>query len=327
MTVTSRIYVRLPNWVGDVCMALPSLALLRQSGVAVTACARPWARDLLAGIGDIDVLPMRGQLKADIATVRAHRRAQVAAPGRAVGLLMPDSLSSALVSRLAGLPSAGYRDEGRSILLRWPFAKPEPAPHAVLNWYGLTREALSLWKLPCDPATPPARLDLPLTAAHAHDARQAVQQAGIHTKPFVLIAPTAVGLHHGKVKVWPHFDALTRALQAHGVVVAMCPPPAEQDQAKANAPTALCLPALGLGAFAALTRFSTLVVCNDSGVSHISAATGAPQVTLFGVTNPERTGPWTDLAIRLGSSTHWPELDTVLDRVLQSLRASSQGQV
>src|SRR5690606_30501800 len=130
--------------------------------------------------------------------------------------------------------------------------------------------------------------------------------ARLADNPFVLIAPTATGLHKGKVKVWPGFDTLTRALQARGHTVVMCPPPAEVEEARRNAPTAQLLPAVPLGAFAALTARAALVVCNDSGVSHVAAAAGARQLTLFGVTNPARTGPWTPRVGRMGSERNWP---------------------
>jgi len=85
------------------------------------------------------------------------------------------------------------------------------------------------------------------------------------------------------------------------------------------APTAQLLPALGLGPFAALTRQAQLVICNDSGVSHICAAANARQLTLFGVTDPERTGPWTPNTVNLGQNGHWPAMHAVTERVQQLL--------
>ncbi|MFJ0716036.1 glycosyltransferase family 9 protein, partial [Bordetella bronchiseptica] len=75
MTTISCIYVRLPNWIGDVCMSLPSLRTLQDSGAPLVVCARPWARDLLAGVPKQDFLPMTGKVLRDRATVAAHRRA------------------------------------------------------------------------------------------------------------------------------------------------------------------------------------------------------------------------------------------------------------
>lgn len=306
MSTISRIYVRLPNWIGDVCMSLPSLAVLHNTGVPLVICARPWARDLLDGLPRQDFLAMSGKLWADRALVRSHRCANPAQTRNERGLLLPDSLSSAMVFRLAGLPCAGYRDDGRSLLLRWPVEKPDAAMHAVESWHYLTRQALLRWGLPADPQTPPAHLNLPLTQAHKAAAHEALAAKGLLNTPFVLIAPTATGLHKGRIKVWPGFDALTRTLQAQGYTVVMCPPTAEMPEALRNAPSAQCLPALSLGAFAALSAQAALVICNDSGVSHVAAAAAARQLTLFGVTNPERTGPWSPLANRLGSEQAWP---------------------
>ena len=315
MAAISRLYVRLPNWVGDVCMSLPALHLLQKADLPLTLCARPWARDLLAGLPAHDFLPLGGRVREDRATVAASRRALEHRGSGARGLLIPDSLSSALTFRLAGLPCAGFRDEGRSLLLRWPIAKPDPALHTVQAWHYLARTALQRWNLPIADEMPGPRLDLPLTGAHIETAQALLRAQGLEDRPYVLIAPTAVGMHHGRVKVWPHFDALTRALQAAGHAVVMCPPPAEADQARANAPTALLLPPLGLGAYAALAERAQLVICNDSGVSHIAAAVGARQLTLFGVTQAGRTGPWSPRAQGLGSDLAWPEMDAVRSRV------------
>lgn len=295
-------------------MSLPSLRTLQAAGLPLVICARPWARDLLDGVDKREFLPMLGKMGPDRATVGAHRRSLGAAGRHARGLLLPDSLSSALVFRLAGVPSAGYRDDGRSFLLRWPVAKPEAALHAVQSWHHLTREALGRWGLPTGPAEPAPTLDLPLTPAHENAAALALEAAGLAGQRFVLIAPTATGLHKGKVKVWPGFDTLTRALQARGHTVVMCPPPAETDEARRNAPTAQLLPPLPLGAFAALTARAALVICNDSGVSHVAAAAGARELTLFGVTRPSRTGPWSPRAVCVGSETAWPSSEVVEQR-------------
>jgi len=319
MPSIERLYVRLPNWVGDVCMSLPALSLLQAAGLPLALCARPWARDLLAALPPHGFVPMTGRVWRDRAAVRADRAGLGLARRGVRGLLLPDSLSSAAVFALAGVASAGYRDDGRSPLLAWPVRKPGQAMHAVQSWYGLAREALRRWGLDPGPAGPgPARL--PLTEAHRAAAAQLLAAQGLAAGGFVLIAPTATGLHRGQVKVWPHFDAYVRALQARGVTVAMCPPPAEAEQARRNAPTALLLPPQPLGAYAALARHAALVVCNDSGVSHLAAAVGARQLTLFGVTERARTGPWSPLACCLGEPGAWPAPEDALaqtDALLQ----------
>jgi len=297
-----------------VCMSLPSLDALLATGLPVVACARPWARDLLAAYPLHGFVEMRSGWRDNFTTLRQTIRS---APGaqRRLGLLLPDSLSSALSFRLAGIPCAGYRDDGRSLLLHWPMRKPAQALHAVASWYSLTRQALIAWRLPVPPADPPPQLGLRLHARHRARAQTWLAGHGLAPGGFVLIAPTATGLHHGRIKVWPHFDALTRRLQSLGTTVVMCPPPAEIQAARVNAPTAQCLPPLELGAFAALTAQAALVVCNDSGVSHLAAAAGARQLTMIGVTDAARTGPWSPRAVCLGENGRWPDLDEALARV------------
>jgi len=346
----ATLYVRLPNWIGDVCMSLPSLDALLATGLPVVACARPWARALLADYPLQGLIDMQSGWLHNAKAVRQSMQDMDAAHRR-LGLLLPDSLSSALTFRLAGIPCAGYRDDGRGLLLRWPVKKPpcsasglmppegaflpwdspavekpprrafglrspkeKPAPlHTVASWYFLTRQALTAWRLPVPDRAPPPRLDLRLHVRHHADARAVLAAQRLPPGGFILIAPTATGLHHGKIKVWPHFDALTRQLQAAGHTVAMCPPPAEVQAARANAPTALCLPPLDLGAFAALTAMAALVICNDSGVSHLAAAVRARQLTLIGVTNAAHTGPWSSQAVCLGEEGRWPTLAQVLE--------------
>lgn len=323
MQKPSAIYLRLPNWIGDVCMSLPCIDALLSTGVPVVVCARGWARDLLAAYPLAGFVEMSGRWRADRAAVAEHRK--LSRHAHPVGLILPDSLSSAMVFRFAGVPGAGYRDDGRSLILRWPFRKPVPRPHAVQAWYGLTRQALQRWGFDCLPLPPGKHLGLQLLERHDQECLDALNTAGLLPGHFVLIAPTATGLHHGKTKVWPCFAELTDALLAQGYAVAMCPPPAEIPEARRSAPGALCIPSLKLGAFAALTRQAALVVCNDSGVSHIAAAAGARQITLFGVTDPERTGPWSGQARCLGSRTQWPTVDDVEKSVLSELDTPFPG--
>lgn len=315
--ISSPVLVRLPNWVGDVCMSLPVLHLLADSGVPYVICARAWAEDLLAAMPTQGFIPMKGKAWEDARAIRAWRKAQVT---DSRGLLLPDSLTSALTFKLAGLQSVGYQDDGRSLLLTWPLAKPEPKPHAVEHWFGLAIHALQQWGVSPARVQPGASLALPLLPKHQTEASDTMRRYGLQSGEFVLIAPTATGLHRGKVKVWPHFAALTQSLKAAGLRVVMCPPPNERDAATRNAPDAEMLPPLGLGSFAALASRSALVICNDSGVSHLAAATGTRQLTLFGVTDPIRTGPWTSHAWCMGSTNSWPMLDKVVRQSLELLR-------
>jgi heptosyltransferase-2 len=223
------------------------------------------------------------------------------------------------VFRLAGLPVAGYRGDGRALLLRWPVTPATEPSHRVMSWYRLTQTTLAKWHLPDGPPTPAPRLGLSVTAAQHLEAQFHLEQNNLAQKNFILIAPTATGLHRGQNKVWPGYATLTRTLQAQGLTVVMCPPPSELKIAQHNAPTAGLLPPMSLGAFAALTLHAALVICNDSGVSHLAAAVGARQLTLFGVTQQSHTGPWSPNAHCLGSIDTWPTITAVTETVLRLL--------
>lgn len=311
----SRIYIRLPNWIGDVCMSLPSLHAVLATGCDVVICAKPWAKDLLSGIAAYDFIPLSGKWSADRQLIKAHLKDKPTR-GKSVGLLLPDSLTSALTFRLAGLPCAGYRDDGRSLLLKWAINKPSTSLHAVESWYFLSKTALQYWGFTAA-EQPSQQLTLPLTATHQQEAHQLLETLG--NKPFILIAPTATGKHKGRDKVWPFFDELTRRLQQDGYLVVMSPPPNEKEMALRNAPTATLLPPISLGAFVALLQQASAVICNDSGVSHLASLGAKHQFTLIGVTEPTRTGPWSPSATVLGKMDAWPSIDEVFERVKQIL--------
>ena len=85
----------------------------------------------------------------------------------------------------------------------------------------------------------------------------------------------------------------------------------------------------------ALLERASLVVANDSGPMHIAAALGRPLVTLFGPTNPVRTGPYgrEDTVLRLAipcspcysrtcvhqSCLRWLGIEPVLELARQQL--------
>jgi heptosyltransferase-2 len=335
MTVTQAdsklvpIIIRLPNWVGDVCMTFPSLSALADTGLPLIVCGRPWSKDLVAQFSPDQFVSLTGKFLMDrqaISAIPKHiRRASV-------GLLLPDSLSSAALFALAGIKSAGYRDDGRSLLLRWPINKSSQAAHAVEKWWRLTQEAVNAWGL-SEPATdepeiPPEPKTVSLTISEDAQtaALAAIHRVGLKPHRFILLAPTATGTHHGKIKVWPHFEQLAQQLKSQGLEVATCPPAHERGQAQQACPTAVLVDPLPLTSFCALTRLASLVVCNDSGVSHMAALAGANQLTLFGVTDPAKTRPWSEKAITLGSNGHWPSEGSVLEKLQQTLAQEDQPQ-
>lgn len=305
--------IRLPNHVGDACMTLPALRLAEQAGFVPTLIGRAWGAALFEGHG-WPYVAIEGRLAHDVRTLRA-RLGSVAAGAR--GVVFPKSFSSALLFRLAGLRTAGHAVRGRGWLLDVAQAG-EGTGHEVERFHGLMRHALENWGRPVAADAPPATLGLKLAPRHRDAARRVLIEAGV-TSRYALLAPIATGLHHGRSKQWPEFGRLVEPLTARGIVCVVAPPPAEADATLAVLPDAVRLPPLDLGTLAAVARAAAVVIANDSGVSHIAAAAGAPQVTIFGATDIERTRPWSPRAQLVGWPDRWPGFDAVIAAVDRAL--------
>lgn len=316
----SALIVRLPNHLGDTCMALPALDLLAAHGVALTLAGQPWAQELLAGHPwPVVALPRRRAER--IAALRALPGAQA---GARAALLLTNSFSSAFEARLAGLRPEGYARDGRSLLLRHAYAVPHAWSqdmHTVDYYLALAHAHLGLAPAAADAPAPRLRLT---TAARAR-ARAALERAGVappgaHDAAYVVLCPVAQGRHKGQDKCWTGFGRLGRALAAQGSAVVICPGPGERPAAEAAVPAARMIEPLDLGAFAALLAGSAVVVANDSGPGHLAAAVGAILVGVFGVTDPSKTSPRGARVHITGGAAGWPDYARV-EALVRSLLA------
>lgn len=303
----TELIVRLPNHLGDACMSLPALELLAARGHALTLVGRPWAQDLFAAY-PWPIVPLPRERRARIETLRNRFKRGTPA------LLLTNSIGSALDFRLAGLRSTGYGTDLRRALLARAIAVParwrrgQPPMHMVEYYFELAAAIVGN-----APPLPP-RLSLRLAPSAIERARRVLASAGID-EDFVMLCPVAIGLHKGRFKAWDGFGALCGGLLARGVAVVACPGPGERAAVEQAIAGATILPETDVGTFAALLAASRLVVANDSGAAHVAAAVGARLVTLFGVTDARRTGPWSPTAIRVGRDGAWPKLDEVAQAV------------
>ncbi|MGE5162337.1 MAG: glycosyltransferase family 9 protein [Betaproteobacteria bacterium] len=301
--------VRLPNHVGDACMALPALHLLREAEVRVALVGRSWGGSLFEGLR-LPYLAIEGRLLRDVGRVRAATRSIQDPPS---GLVLPNSFGSALLFALAGVPSAGLATAHRGWLLRWPTAEPGEC-HEVERFFAAAAAALRAWGCATARLAPPPSLGLPLTESQ-RSAADALRRTGGVGARYALVAPVATGLHRGRAKHWAHFAQLVPLLQQRGLTVVAAPPPSELEAVRAALPGATVLPSVPLGVFAALADGAAVVIANDSGTSHVAAAVGARQVTIFGVTDRARTGPWSQRAVCVGANGAWPAVDEVVAAV------------
>lgn len=306
----SAVICRLPNHVGDCCMTLPALHLLEESGFTPVLVGKGWGKALFSGMG-WRYEAISGKTFKDVETIRSVKNSL---PKDSRALLFPNSLGSALSFRLAGIKPTGFPTDGRGILLDERIPEP-PVTHEVKRFFELTHSSIRSWGAVPKFNESPESLNLKLSSEHEAIAEAIVDEHSL--EKFAILAPVAKGLHHGKCKEWPHFNELAVMLKKSGTTPVVIPTPDEEAQAKKTCPEALFLSPVNLGVFAALCKRAEIVVANDSGVSHVAAAVGANQLTLIGVTDIERTSPWSPKAVVLGENGRWPTLKEATDVVFK----------
>src|SRR5690606_13936993 len=204
-----------------------------------------------------------------------------------LGLCLPDSFSSALLLRCAGVRRVvGYATQGRRLLLDVAVPAqvgPIPREKHVLDLVAAAG---------CPPRG--AHLELFVTDAETPAAALALAAAGVGPdEPLALLAP---GASYGPAKLWPaeRFAAVGDALASAGARVAIVGAPDEAALAGAvaaamGAPAAQLAGRLDLGGLKAVVRRARVLVCNGAGARHVAVAFGVPVVALFGPTSLAKT--------------------------------------
>lgn len=127
-----------------------------------------------------------------------------------------------------------------------------------------------------------------------HTALQAITAAYGLARNYVCIHPGA----SVSARRWPpeQFAAVADWLADRGFQIVLTGSAAETELTQTVA-TAMHAPSLNLagrtslGAIAALLSRSRLLICNDTGVSHLAAALQTPSVVIFSDSDPERWAP------------------------------------
>ncbi len=281
----ARMVVRLPNWLGDLLMARPVVLALRAAHPAaiLEAIAPAALVNLVAWDGvfeSVHAWPRDGAARATLA-----KRLRESRPDAA--LILPPSFSSAWWARRLGAKvRVGFRGEGRDLLLTDALARPARGECHLSQEYLMLGKVLGAQMPIVDP------LEIPETAhAVATSLRERIGAGG----PYAVFAPGAI---YGPAKRWGEdgWIAVGRAFAERGDAVLVCGINAERDAcervARGIGPRALALAGdTDLSTQAALCAGARVALCNDSGLAHLSAATGAPTVVVFGSTSSAWTAP------------------------------------
>lgn len=280
--------------IGDLLCAVPALRALRAAlpAARIELAGLPWAHDLVQRFPHLldafhafpgypglpERVPDASAWPSFVAAMRQHRF------DLALQMHGNGSIVNALVAGWGARVVAGFC--------------PGPAPGpGWLTWPDRGSETSRLLSLVehCGAPSAGPRLDYPLLEAD----RQELQQSGVARG---LLPGAYICLHPGARdpdRRWPPhlFAALGDELQRrYGLPVVITGSGAEHALAR-QVCDHMQLPALNaaadisVGAMAVLLSGAALLVCNDTGVSHIAAGLRLPSVVIFRASDPERWAP------------------------------------
>jgi heptosyltransferase-2 len=273
-----------PQWIGDAVMTEPLLRRLHARGERLTVGALPWVAPVyraMPQVAEVIEFPFaHGGLQ-----FKARRTLAKAMQGQFdKAYVLPNSLKSALLPLLARIPQRiGYLGEARVGLLTHRLGNPKNKPPMVAFYSALSGEA----GLEAD--RPQLQVDPAATA-------QTLQRLGLQQGGYVVFAP---GAEFGPAKRWPaaHFADLAVRLDLPVVLLGSGKEAALCDEIAAPANAAQAGKCLNLAGQTSLPEALSLIasshstVSNDSGLMHVAAALGVPQVAIFGSSSPLHTPP------------------------------------
>jgi len=290
--IISKILVVAPSWVGDTMLMQPMLVRLKQRypDSFIDVLAPPWTEELLRQMPEIS---------NTITNQFPHGALQIAARFR-LGIqlrnmhydqviVLPNSLKSALVPYFASIPiRTGFVGEMRYGLLNDARKLDKHALPLMVERFAQLAERNGE---PVSRPLPQPRLQV------SAEQRQAVLKKFDLTldKPVAVFCP---GAEYGPAKRWPipYFAELAQHLQQQGYMVWIVGSGKDQETgdkivALGNLSTRNLCGSTDLADAIALLSCASLVVSNDSGLMHITAALDRPMLALYGSSSPGFTPP------------------------------------
>jgi heptosyltransferase-2 len=275
-----------PQWIGDAVMTEPLLRRLHARGERLTVGALPWVAPVyraMPQVAEVVIFPfahggLQWRARRDMAT-RLRGCFDTA-------YVCPNSLKSALIPWWAGIARrVGYRGESRLLLLNQRLPNPPKGerPPMVAFYSALCGDA----DVTAD--RPALHLDPALLVP-------VLQTLDLHAQGYYVFAP---GAEYGPAKRWPaaHFASLAAQLMLPVVLLgsakesALCADIAAQAQALGGLPCVDLSGRTSLDQALAVIAAAKAMVSNDSGLMHVAAAFGTPQVAVFGSSSPLHTPP------------------------------------
>jgi heptosyltransferase-2 len=277
-----------PNWVGDAVLCTPALTALKDRNpsaiISVLAVKRVCEVFLHNPcVDEIVTLPGRKNLSYWLKAMELRREKYD------LGILFPNSFSSAFFFRLSGVPRiSGYCRDGRGFLLTDAVEVTEELleSHQVDYYLDLIGNDIGQRELAWT-----------VTEEEKSEAKALLRENGVSTDD--VLVGIGAGAAFGPAKRWPpeYFAGLADELiKKHSVRILLFGAGEEKRIAFqiCDSMQERSLNLVGrtnLRQLGALLSMCRLLVSNDSGVMHVGAAVKTPLVAIFGSTDPSRTGP------------------------------------
>lgn len=309
---------------GDMLCAVPALRALRAAlpQARITIVGLPWAEQFARRFDCYidDFIPFPGHPDLPEQAAQGHLLPEfyeaVRARGFDLALQMHGSgeVSNGIVHAFGPGVLAGFARQSQypGHFLPYPDTGPEPLRLLQLVEF-----------LGASPVG--ADLEFPLHEQDAHELRQSGLHAGLAQGEYICIHPGA----RIRTKCWaPRLFAQVadQLARESGLTIVLTGSEKEFDLTSAVAAhmqtrAVNAAAPISIGAMAALMRGARLLVCNDTGVSHIAAGLKLPSVVIFTSTDMRRWAPLDHALHRCVRDPEGTQIETVLHEARALLAA------
>jgi len=296
-----------PQWIGDAVMTEPLLRVLAQRGETLSVAAMPWVAPIYRAMPQVTEVIELPFPRGGLHWAARRNLAQQWRSRYERAYVGPNSWKSALLPWLAGIPvRVGYHGETRFGLLNQRIPNPDKDQRGAM-----VAHYLALAQIEADSSVQP-KLDLSLDLL-----KTTLLNFDLKLDAYAVFAP---GAEYGPAKRWPAAYFAEMGLRTGLPVVllgsakeaALCDDIAKRINQERPKNARNLAGKTDLSQAMALVASSQAMLSNDSGLMHVAAAMGVPQVAVFGSSSPLHTPPLSDKAVVLwlkNEASYQPTLD------------------
>jgi len=312
-----------PSWVGDMVMAQTLFKVLHQqyANLTLDVISPPWPYDLLQRMPEVN---NHYKLELERGKLGWQARRQLANKLKSnhydLAITMPITWKSALNGYWCGAPKrTGYLGEMRYGLLndRRKLDKDKlPCMVQRYVYLGLDADA----RIPALSEIPQPKLSIDEKNVELWRQKLALNK----DKPLVALMP---GAEFGPAKRWPteNYAEIAKDLIQKGCTVILLGSPkdfatAQEIEQKSGCELINLCGKTSLLDAVDLLSCADLAISNDSGLMHIAAAVGIPQIAIYRSSTPEFTPPLNDKAIVLQAKFKLPVVDRIKLKSLDGVK-------